>query len=53
VARQKTRSEFGDRAEFVLEKKQWVRFVELLERPARVKSELRRLFSKPSVFSGR
>jgi uncharacterized protein (DUF1778 family) len=53
VTRRKNHSDFGDRTEFVLEKKQWGRFVELLDRPARLKPELRRLFSKPSAFSGR
>ena len=43
----------GDRTEFVLEKKQWERFVDILDRPARVKPGLLRLFSKRSVFSGR
>jgi uncharacterized protein (DUF1778 family) len=51
VARPTKHSGVRDRTEFVLEKKQWARFLELLDRPARVKPELQKLFSKPSVFS--
>lgn len=51
MARPKKHGDLRDQTEFELEKKQWQRFVELLERPARVKPELVRLFSKPSVFS--
>lgn len=53
MASPKKHSDFRDPTEFVLEKQQWERFVDLLDRPARVKPELRRLFSKRSVFSGR
>jgi uncharacterized protein (DUF1778 family) len=44
--------DFRDQTEFVLEKEQWERFMELVDRPARIKPELRRLFSEPSIFSG-
>jgi uncharacterized protein (DUF1778 family) len=41
----------ADRTEFALERKQWERFVELLDRSPRDNPGLERLFSKPSVFS--
>jgi uncharacterized protein (DUF1778 family) len=51
VTAQNKRCDFRGRTEFVLENERWERFVELLDRPARVKPELQKLFSKPSVFS--
>jgi uncharacterized protein (DUF1778 family) len=53
VATPKKHSDLRDRTEFVLEKKQWDRFMTLLDRPARVTPGLRRLFSKPTVFGVR
>jgi uncharacterized protein (DUF1778 family) len=41
----------ADRTEFALERQQWERFVELLDRSPRDNPGLERLFSKPSVFS--
>ena len=40
----------GDRTRFVLERDEWTRFVEVLDRPPRENPGLARLFSKPSVF---
>ncbi|HVY95356.1 MAG TPA: DUF1778 domain-containing protein [Solirubrobacterales bacterium] len=40
----------ADRTAFELEADDWRRFVDLLDRPARVPDGLRDLFSKPSVF---
>lgn len=40
----------ADRTRFVLDEDQWQRFNELLDRPPRVPSGLRDLFSRPSVF---
>jgi uncharacterized protein (DUF1778 family) len=42
----------ADRTSFVLERGQWERFVELLDRPPRDNPGLERLFSRPSVFNG-
>lgn len=42
----------ADRTAFALERQQWERFVELLDRPPRDNPGLESLFSKPSVFSG-
>ena len=41
----------ADRTEFALQRQQWDRFVELLDRSPRDNPGLERLFSKPSVFS--
>ena len=41
----------ADRTAFVLEQRQWERFVEILDRLPREKPELVRLFSEPSIFS--
>ncbi len=41
----------ADRTAFVLEQKQWERFVELVDRSPRDNPGLEKLFSKPSVFS--
>ena len=41
----------ADRTEFALERAQWERFVEVLDRSPRDNPGLERLFSKPSVFS--
>ena len=40
----------ADRTAFELERDDWTRFMDLLDRPARVPDGLRDLFSKPSVF---
>jgi uncharacterized protein (DUF1778 family) len=40
----------ADRTQFVLDDQQWVRFVELLDRPPEQKPGLEKLFGKPSVF---
>lgn len=40
----------ADRTRFELDESGWQRFTELLDRPARVPSGLRDLYSKPSVF---
>lgn len=42
----------ADRTAFALERDQWERFVELLDRSPRDNPGLEKLFSKPSVFSG-
>jgi uncharacterized protein (DUF1778 family) len=42
----------ADRTAFVLERQQWERFVELLDRPPRENPGLEKLFSQPSVFTG-
>jgi uncharacterized protein (DUF1778 family) len=42
----------ADRTAFELERQQWERFVELLDRSPRDNPGLEKLFSKPSVFSG-
>lgn len=41
----------ADRAHFVLEKEQWNRFVELLDRSPQDNPGLAKLFSTPSVFT--
>lgn len=40
----------ADRTQFRLDKSEWDRFMELLERPPRVPDGLHKLYSKPSVF---
>jgi uncharacterized protein (DUF1778 family) len=40
----------ADRTQFPLDKSEWEQFTELLDRPPKVPSGLRDLFSKPSVF---
>jgi uncharacterized protein (DUF1778 family) len=40
----------ADRTRFVLDESQWRQMNELLDRPPRVPSGLRDLFSRPSVF---
>lgn len=40
----------AERTQFELEKPDWEKFTELLDRPARVPDGLRDLFAKPSVF---
>ena len=40
----------ADRTVFALEKTQWDRFVEILDRPPRVPAGLKGLFSRPSAF---
>jgi len=40
----------ADRTSFALDKTDWQRFMELLDRPARVPAGLRELYSKPNVF---
>jgi uncharacterized protein (DUF1778 family) len=40
----------ADRTHFELERSEWDRFTELLDRPAQVPPGLKKLFSKPSVF---
>jgi uncharacterized protein (DUF1778 family) len=42
----------ADRTSFALERGQWERFVERLDRPPRDNPRLERLFSRPSVFNG-
>jgi uncharacterized protein (DUF1778 family) len=41
----------ADRTQFVLEREQWNRFVELLDRPPQENPGLQKLFSRPSVFA--
>jgi uncharacterized protein (DUF1778 family) len=43
----------ADKKEFVVSPAQWQAFVELLDRPARVKPQLARLFSGPETSGGR
>jgi uncharacterized protein (DUF1778 family) len=45
-------SVLANRTAFVLEQRQWERFVELLDRAPRERPELVTLFSEPRVFSG-
>jgi uncharacterized protein (DUF1778 family) len=40
----------ADRTEFILDEEEWRQLNELLDRPPRVPSGLRDLFSRPSVF---
>lgn len=40
----------GDRTRFALEDEQWMRFMEVLDRPPQENPGLAKLFSKPSVF---
>ena len=40
----------GDRTRFDLEDEQWMRFMEMLDRPPQENPGLAKLFSKPSVF---
>lgn len=40
----------ADRTQFSLDAREWTRFTQLLDRPPRVPSGLRRLYSQPSVF---
>lgn len=40
----------ADRTSFALDKADWQRFMDLLDRPAQVPAGLRELYSKPSVF---
>ena len=41
----------ADRTQFVLRREEWARFVEILDRPPRENPGLKKLFSRPSVFS--
>lgn len=41
----------ADRTQFVLDSEEWNRFVELLDRPPQDNPGLKRLFSKPSIFT--
>ncbi|HEX6667841.1 MAG TPA: DUF1778 domain-containing protein, partial [Solirubrobacterales bacterium] len=40
----------ADRAVFTLDDEQWDRFQEILDRPPRIPTGLKDLFSRPSVF---
>ena len=40
----------GDRTRFPLGEREWNEFTELLDRPPRIPSGLRDLFSEPSIF---
>lgn len=40
----------GDRTRFALEDEEWMRFMEVLDRPPQENPGLAKLFSKPSVF---
>jgi uncharacterized protein (DUF1778 family) len=40
----------ADRTQFPLAKADWDRFAQRLQRPAKVTSGLRKLFTKPTVF---
>lgn len=40
----------ADRTHFEVDQPQWEKFLELLDRPARVPPGLKKLFSEPSVF---
>lgn len=46
-------SALADRREFRVPEKKWKLFLRLLDRPARVKPRLRRLFSEPTVLDHR
>ena len=41
----------ADRTQFVLQREEWARFVEILDRPPHENPGLRKLSSRPSVFS--
>lgn len=41
----------ADRTQFVLRREEWARVVEILDRPPRENPGLKKLFSRPSVFS--
>lgn len=43
----------ADRTQFTLAPEQWARFVEILDRPPQENPGLKKLFSRPSVFSER
>ena len=40
----------ADKRDFIVSPKQWTAFVEALDRPARIKPELARLFSEPGIL---
>jgi uncharacterized protein (DUF1778 family) len=50
-----TRAEeaIADQVHFVLSSKQWKAFNDALERPARVKSRLKKLLTEPSILESR
>lgn len=42
-----------DRRDFAIPEKKWKEFLQLLDRPAKVKPRLRRLFSEPTILDRR
>jgi uncharacterized protein (DUF1778 family) len=53
AAREKAEEALADRTRFVLQEKQWKQFMDALERPAREKPRLRRLFLERHVAERR
>lgn len=49
AAREKAEETLADQTRFVLQEKQWKEFMEALDRPAREKPRLRKLFAEPHV----
>ena len=52
-AREKAEQTLGDQTRFVLDEKQWKAFMAALDRPAKDKPRLRRLFTEPHVAKRR
>lgn len=53
AARQKAEESLADQTRFMLHEKQWKQFMEALDRPARKKPRLRKLFTEPHVAKRR
>ncbi len=53
AAREKAEEALADQTRFVLDEKQWKEFMEALDRPAREKLRLRRLFRESHVAKRR
>ena len=53
AAREKAEETLADQTRFVLQEKQWKEFMEALDRPAREKPRLRKLFAEPHVAERR
>ncbi len=53
AAGEKAKETFADQTRFVLHEKQWKEFIEALERPAREKPRLRKLFTESHVAERR
>jgi uncharacterized protein (DUF1778 family) len=53
AARERAEETLADRTRFVLQEEQWREFMKALDRPARKKPRLRKLFSEPHVAKRR